>query len=137
MNEEKIRGDKYIPFDERTSGESVVYFTRDLSGAGLKKIYERVNENISGKVAIKLHTGEPDGPNIIPREWVKEFIESECKDATIVETNTYYAGERYTTSQHRKTLEVNGWNFCPVDIMDNEDAIIKPNEAVMDLTPFN
>lgn len=77
MSEERIRGDKYIPFDERTSGESVVYFTRDLSGAGLKKIYERVNENISGKVAIKLHTGE------------------------------------------------------------NDDAIIKPNEAVMDLTPFN
>lgn len=126
MNEEKIRGDKYIPFDERTSGESVVYFTRDLSGAGLKKIYERVNENISGKVAIKLHTGEPDGPNIIPREWVKEFIESECKDATIVETNTYYAGERYTTSQHRKTLEVNGWNFCPVDIMDEEGTIDLP-----------
>ena len=126
MNEERIRGDKYIPFDERTSGESVVYFTRDLSGAGLKKIYERVNENISGKVAIKLHTGEPDGPNIIPREWVKEFIESECKDATIVETNTYYAGERYTTSQHRKTLEVNGWNFCPVDIMDEEGTIDLP-----------
>lgn len=126
MSEEKIRGDKYIPFDERTSGESVVYFTRDLSGAGLKKIYERVNENISGKVAIKLHTGEPDGPNIIPREWVKEFIESECKDATIVETNTYYAGERYTTSQHRKTLEVNGWNFCPVDIMDEEGTIDLP-----------
>lgn len=35
----------------------------------------------------------------------------------IVETNTYYKGDRYTTEQHRKTLEVNGWTFCPVDIM--------------------
>ena len=35
----------------------------------------------------------------------------------IVETNTYYKGDRYTTEQHRKTLEVNDWTFCPMDIM--------------------
>ena len=51
-------GDTYIPYNERTGGESVVYFTRDLSEEGLRKIYERVNSNITGKVAIKLHTGE-------------------------------------------------------------------------------
>ena len=38
--------------------------------------------------------------------------------ATIVETNSYYEGGRYTTEQHRETLQVNGWTFCPVDIMD-------------------
>ena len=73
-NKVKIGGDKYIPFNERNSEESVVYFTRDLSSEGLKKIYEKINENIDGKIAIKLHTGEPHGPNIIPREWVKNFI---------------------------------------------------------------
>ena len=73
-NKVKIDGDKYIPFNERNSEESVVYFTRDLSSDGLKKIYEKINENIDGKIAIKLHTGEPHGPNIIPREWVKNFI---------------------------------------------------------------
>ena len=95
-------GRKYITFNERKSEESIVYFTRDLSQEGLKKIYEKVNENIDGKIAIKLHTGEPHGPNIIPREWVKDFIKNECKDATIVETNTYYEGDRYTKKQHRK-----------------------------------
>lgn len=119
-------GRKYIPFNERKSEESIVYFTRDLSQEGLKKIYEKVNENIDGKIAIKLHTGEPNGPNIIPREWVKDFIKNECKDATIVETNTYYEGDRYTTKQHRETLKINGWDFCPVDIMDEDGTIDLP-----------
>lgn len=59
-------GRRYIPYEERTGPESVVYFTRDLSPEGLKKVYERVNGSITGRVAIKLHTGEPHGPNIIP-----------------------------------------------------------------------
>ncbi len=129
MNEEKKAkkgGDKYIPFNERNSQESIVYFTRDLSANGLKKLYEKVNQNIDGKIAIKLHTGEPHGPNIIPREWVKDFIEKECPGATIVETNTYYDGDRYTTEQHRETIKTNGWTFCPVDIMDETGTIDFP-----------
>ena len=111
-------GDKYLPYASRTGNESIVYFTRDLSAEGLLKIYRRINAYLTGKVAIKLHTGEEHGPNIIPRPWVKALIEQELPDATIVETNTYYEGDRYTTPKHRKTLEVNGWTFAPVDIMD-------------------
>lgn len=116
-------GNHYIPYKERTGKESVVYFTRDLSAEGLKKIFERVNSPLIGKVAIKLHTGEQHGPNIIPRPWVKDLINADLPDATIIETNTYYEGDRYTTEQHRETLKVNGWDFCPVDIMD-EDGIV-------------
>ena len=47
-------------------------------------------------------------------------------DANIIETNTYYEGDRYTTELHRKTLEVNGWNFCHVDIMDDEGTALLP-----------
>ena len=122
----KKGGEKYIPFDERDSKESVVYFTRDLSAEGLKKVYEKVNENIDGKIAIKLHTGEQHGPNIIPRNWVKEFVKDECPNATIVETNTYYDGDRYTTEAHRETIKVNGWDFCPVDIMDEDGTVDLP-----------
>ena len=70
-----VDGSKYIPVSQRTGKKSVVYFTRDLSAKGLQKIYEKVNQDITGKVAIKLHTGEKNGPNIIPRPWVKELIE--------------------------------------------------------------
>ena len=55
-------------------------------------------------MAIKLHTGEQHGPNIIPSPWVKELIEKDLPGGVIVETNTYYDGDRYTTEGHRETL---------------------------------
>lgn len=122
-------GDTYIPFEQRIGSESIVYFTRDLSPEGLAKIYERVSGNLTGKIGIKLHTGEPHGPNIIPRTWVKELIETKLPDANIIETNTYYEGARYTTEQHRETLKVNEWTFCPVDIMDEDGTATLPVEG--------
>lgn len=119
-------GDHYIPYGERRGAESVVYFTRDLSAEGLRRIFQRVSGNMTGKTGVKLHTGEPHGPNIIPRPWVKELIEKDLPGASIVETNSYYEGGRYTTEQHRETLKVNGWTFCPVDIMDAEGAAPLP-----------
>ena len=121
-----VDGKKYVPYNERTGNESVVYFTRDLSPEGLLNIYKKVSAELTGKIGIKLHTGEKNGPNIIPRPWVKNLIEKELPDAAIVETNTYYEGDRYTTEQHRETLEVNGWNFCPVDIMDEDGTVALP-----------
>ena len=120
-----IGGEHYQPYAERTGGESVVFFTRDLSAEGLKKAYAAIQGNLTGKVAVKLHTGEQNGPNIIPRPWVKSLME-QIPNSTIVETNTYYEGDRYTTEQHRRTLEVNGWTFCPVDILDEEDTLTLP-----------
>ncbi|MBP5293196.1 MAG: DUF362 domain-containing protein [Clostridia bacterium] len=120
------RGDRYVPFDRRTGPESVVFFTRDLSPDGLIRIYDRVSSVLQGKIAVKLHTGEAEGPNIIPRPWVKALFESRIPDATIIETNTYYEGSRYTTEDHRKTLEINGWTFCPVDITDAEGVTALP-----------
>ena len=119
-------GNKYVPFEERTGESSVVFFTRDLSEEGLKKVYDKVASVLCGKVAVKLHTGEAEGPNIIPRPWVKELLASRLPEATIIETNTYYEGSRYTTEDHRKTLEINGWTFCPVDITDADGVAALP-----------
>ena len=119
-------GNRYVPFEERTGENSVVFFTRDLSEEGLKKVYDRVSSVLTGRVAIKLHTGEAEGPNIIPRPWVKELIDTRLPEATIIETNTYYEGSRYTTEAHRKTLAVNGWTFCPVDITDADGVAALP-----------
>lgn len=119
-------GDHYIPYEERTGSESIVYFTRDLSAEGLRKIYGRVHAPMSGNIGIKLHTGEKNGPNIIPRPWVEALIQKDLPNASIVETNTYYEGDRYTTQQHRETLRVNGWTFCPVDIIDEAGTTALP-----------
>lgn len=124
----KKDGNRYIPAEERTGNESIVYFTRDISPEGIKKAYEKVNANITGKVAVKLHTGEKNGPNFVPSAWVKKVMEDEpsLKNAAIVETNTYYVGDRDTTEKHLETLKVNGWDFCPVDIMDAEGTVRLP-----------
>ena len=119
-------GESYVPYEERCGNESVVYFTRQLSADGLIKAYEKVCANIGGHVAVKLHTGEQHGPNIIPREWVKKLMEKDLRGANIIETNTYYDGDRYTTELHRKTIEVNGWTFAPVDIMDEQGTTTLP-----------
>lgn len=130
MAEEKVvpgtGGDHYIPYSERCGGESVVFFTRDLSAEGLLKIYDCIQEALEGKVAVKLHTGEKNGPNIIPRDWVRELLDKKLKDGTIIETNSYYEGDRDTTQKHRETLKVNGWIFAPVDIMDEDGTVCLP-----------
>lgn len=102
-----------------------VFFTEDISPGGLLKIYDRVKRNIAGNVAIKLHTGEPNGPNILPREMVMALQQS-IPACQLVETNTLYKGKRYTTADHRETLKVNRWDFCPVDILDEDGAAMIP-----------
>lgn len=117
----------YADLDSANAAESssTVYMTKDLSPNGLKKIYSYINKNISGKVAIKLHTGEPHGPNIIPPAWVKEFL-TVVPNSTIVECNVLYPSPRQNTDTHRETLKTNGWTFAPVDIMDEDGEINLP-----------
>ena len=104
---------------------SPVFFTKDISANGLLAIYSKINEGITGKVAIKLHTGEPHGPNILPRDMVKA-LQQRIPNSNLVETNTFYKGKRYTTTDHRETIKINGWDFCPVDIMDEDGAVMIP-----------
>ena len=82
-----------------------VYFSKNINAETLIKLYDMINEGIYGKVAIKLHTGEPHGPNILPREMVNAF-QAHVPNSNIVETN--------------------GWDFCPVDIMDEEGTVMLP-----------
>ena len=121
-------GDVHVPLEERDGDQSVVWFTRDLSAEGLRKAFSKVSDRLEYRIAVKLHTGEPNGPNIIPRDWVRKLM-ADLPNATIVETNTYYEGDRYTTEQHRKTLAANGWNFSYVDIMDEWATTTLPVEG--------
>lgn len=109
----------------QTVDKPKVYFTRDISAEGLKKLYALINQELTGKIAIKLHTGEPGGPYIIKPEMVKELM-TVIPNASIVETNVFYTSPRQTTEGHLTTLEANGWTFAPVDIMDAEGDIYLP-----------
>lgn len=113
------------PASSAAGGAATVFFTKNLSAGGLQELYARVSGRLAGRVAVKLHTGEPHGPNILPREWVKSLL-SQVPNAAIVECNVLYPGPRQTTAGHRETLAVNGWNFCPVDIMDADGDVRLP-----------
>ncbi len=108
-----------------TAARPKVFFSPDISGQSLKKLYGLINQGLSGKIAVKLHTGEPNGPYIINREMVQDLM-SIIPGATIVETNVFYASPRQTTQGHLETLKTNGWTFAPVDIMDAEGDVNLP-----------
>ena len=114
-----------VPAAGTETGRAKVYFSPVIDSDHLNKLYDLIKGNLSGKIAIKLHTGERHGPNILPREMVKS-LQARIPESTIVETNTLYHGDRYTTEDHLKTLEINGWTFCPVDIMDAEGTVNLP-----------
>lgn len=102
-----------------------VFYTRDISIDGLLRVYGHINGEMTGKIALKLHTGEPNGPNILPRDMVRAF-QATLPGSTIVECNVLYPSPRQTTEGHRETLRTNGWTFCPVDIMDEDGDVSLP-----------
>ena len=118
-----VIGSKNVTGEAYSGTAAKVYFTKKIDAEHLIKLYQKINENIYGKVAIKLHTGEKKGPNILPRDMVKAF-QAQVPNSTIVECNTLYHGDRFDTKGHRETLEVNGWTFCDVDIMDEDDKTV-------------
>ncbi len=114
-----------VPAVSAPEERAKVFFTRDISVEGLLKVYARVSQDMVGRIAIKLHTGEPHGPNILPRDMVRAF-QATIPDSSIVECNVLYPSPRQTTEGHRETLRTNGWTFCPVDIMDEEGDVGLP-----------
>ena len=111
---------------EKVAGEkSKVYFTKNIDVEHLIQLYDKVNAEISGKVAIKLHSGEPHGPNIIPPSMVKPF-QAHIPNSTIIEANTAYGSARRNTANHRETLAINGWDFSTIDIIDEEGSVNFP-----------
>lgn len=113
--------------------KSKVYFTKEISSDALVKIYESLNIELKGNVAVKLHSGEEGNQNYLKPEFVKSIIEK--VKGTVVECNTAYDGARNTTEKHEKLMENHGWSkYFNVDIMDSEgpDKILEiPNGQVI------
>ena len=101
--------------------QPVVWYWKTCSAENLLKALAKVQSKLSGKVAVKLHSGEPKGPNIIPPAWVKKLVET-LPDATAVECNVLYTSSRKETATHRETLKTNGWDI-PMDILDEDGDV--------------
>ena len=104
---------------------SVVYFTKEITPESLVKIYEALGREASGRVAIKISTGEMGGNNYLKPELIAGLVQK--VNGTLVECNTAYAGQRLTTEDHLKVIEAHGFSaIAPVDIMDAEGEIKIP-----------
>ena len=101
-----------------------VFYWEKCSPENLLNALAVVQKYLSGKIAVKLHSGEPHGPNIIPPAWVKSLIDA-LPNSTAVECNVLYASSRQNTESHRQAMETNGWN-TPIDILDADGDINFP-----------
>ena len=112
--------------------KSKVYFCREISPESIVKMYEILGVNLSGKVAVKLHSGEKGNQNYIKPEMVKNIVEH--VNGTVVECNTAYEGSRETTEKHKKLMEEHEWTkYFDVDILDSDgdDVLEIPNGKVI------
>ncbi len=105
-----------------------VYIFHEISSENLVKIYRVLGREATGRVAVKLSTGEPGGHNFLQPALIGDLVRE--VNGTIVECNTAYGGGRSDTEAHFKAAEEHGFTaVAPVDIMDAEGETRLPVEG--------
>lgn len=99
--------------------QSKVYFSKNITSEKVLELYQLPGKNLTGKTAVKLHSGEVGNQNFLKPDFWKPVID--FTGGTVVECNTAYEGERNTTEKHLKTLDKHGWTqYFDVDLLDAE-----------------
>lgn len=102
-----------------------VYFTKEITPDSLVRIYESLGKELSGKVAVKISTGEPGGHNFLNPNLIRDLVQK--LDGTIVECCTAYGGKRMKSEDHLQTVRDHGFTaIAAVDIMDSEGDFALP-----------
>lgn len=108
-----------------TIAQPKVYVTRDITPQSLVKIYKALGVKASGRVAVKISTGEGTNPNYLKPELIKDLVDE--VNGTIVENRTAYRGDRLTTADHWKVIHDHGFDkYFAVDLLDEYDEIRIP-----------
>ncbi len=96
-----------------------LYFTKTITPESVVRLYEAVGRKLTGRIAIKVHSGEDGNQNYMRPPFWKPMVEH--VGGTFVECNTAYEGERNSTEKHIRLLQKHGWNdYFDVDLMDRE-----------------
>lgn len=99
-----------------------VYFTSEITPESLVRIFKTLNQELPGKVAVKLHSGEDGNQNYVKPEFVRDLID--LVQGTVVECNTAYEGARHTTEKHLELMNKHHWTqYFDVDIMDAKEDL--------------
>ena len=95
----------------------VVYFTKEITPDSVKKLFSMLQKELPGKVAVKVHSGEPGNQNFLRPEFWKDVVKA--VEGTVVECNTAYEGGRDTTERHIQTFKKHGWSsLFDIDLLD-------------------
>ncbi|MBE6711221.1 MAG: DUF362 domain-containing protein [Ruminococcaceae bacterium] len=98
---------------------ATVYFSREITPEKVLQLYQLTGKELTGNVAVKVHSGEKGNQNFLKPEFWKPVIDH--VGGTVVECNTAYEGERNTTDKHRKLFAYHGWSdHFQVDLLDAE-----------------
>lgn len=112
----------------RDGGGAAVYFTDDISPEGLMNVYEALEWTPTGKVAVKLSTGEPPASNYLDPALIADLVQS--VDASVVECNTAYGGSQTETAMHMQVAKDHGFTaIADVDILDADGSMEIPVEG--------
>lgn len=110
---------------EAAQGTPVVYMTRAVTPEGLMAVYQALQWEPQGRVAVKLSTGEPPASNYLRPELIAGLVQS--LDGTIVECNTAYGGSRAETAMHYQVAEDHGFTaIADFQILDEEGSMTLP-----------
>jgi uncharacterized Fe-S center protein len=113
------------PVVPEQAGPAKVYFTADISPAGLMAVYQALGKNPRGKVAVKISTGESPDSNHLRPALIQDLVHS--VNGTLVESNTAYGGRRASTAVHKETARAHGYTaIAHVDILDENGSISLP-----------
>lgn len=103
----------------------VVYMTTEITPESLMVMYEALGREATGKVAIKVSTGEPGGHNYLQPSLIQPLVQH--VGGTIVESNTAYGGQRASTALHMQVAEDHGFTgIAAVDILDTDGEAALP-----------
>ena len=113
---------------EAAQGTPVVYMTRAVTPEGLMAVYQALQWEPQGRVAVKLSTGEPPASNYLRPELIAGLVQS--LDGTIVECNTAYGGSRAETAMHYQVAEDHGFTaIADFQILDEEGSMTLPMQG--------
>ena len=111
----------------------VVYMTTDISPQGLMAVYKAMGWTPTGKVAVKLSTGEPPASNYLDPDLIADLVRT--VEGTIVECNTAYGGSRAETAMHYQVAEDHGFTaIADFQIQDENGSMALPVEGGTRLT---
>ena len=110
-----------------------VYFTKEISPEALVKIYKALGLEASGRVAVKISTGEGGNTHYLKPTLIRNLVDE--VNGTIVECCTAYGGTRQDPKKHWETIHEHGFDsIFAVDLMDEFGEIRIPVQDKKHLT---